>query len=116
MTKRKLLTRVEQFRQAKAIHGGALRMCAAALGVRLSRIPIRSHRLRLMVYGTVFGKRYPSLNENELDRPLAEYPSLNALFTRGVRPECRPTSADAGQWMAACDGTVQQIGQIGHQQ
>src|SRR5947207_869669 len=82
--------RLEQFRQARRIHGGTLNMCAASLGVKLSRVPIPSRWLRERVYRTLYGKKYKLLNESELDRPLAEYRSLNALFTRGVRPECRP--------------------------
>src|SRR5262249_50655720 len=82
--------RLEQFRQARRIHGGTINLCAASLGVKLSRIPIPSRWLRERVYRTVYGKKYKSLNEAELDRPLGEFRSLNDLFTRGVRAEYRP--------------------------
>jgi phosphatidylserine decarboxylase len=105
-----LKTRVEQFRQAVGIHGGVLGMCAAALAVKLSRLPIPTKRLRLRLYRTLYGKKYPALDEAELDRPLAEYRSLNALFTRGVRPEFRPIAASADDFVCPCDGRVQDIG------
>jgi phosphatidylserine decarboxylase len=87
-------------------------MCAAALGVKLSRLPIPSKRLRLLLYRTVYGKRYAALNERELERPLADFPSLNALFTRGVRPELRPIAESPDHLLGPCDGTVQEVGRI----
>src|SRR5262249_13611329 len=84
MNKSSLRTKLEEVRQAARIHGGFLRMCAAALGVKLARLPIPSRRLRSRLYRTVYGKKYAALNESELERPLADYPSFNALFTRGV--------------------------------
>jgi phosphatidylserine decarboxylase len=107
--------RLEQFRQARRIHGGMLQMCAASLGVKLSRIPIPSRWLREHVYRTVYGNKYRSLNEAELDRPLADFRSLNELFTRGVRAECRPISGAGLQWLCPCDGTVQDVGQLREQ-
>lgn len=107
--------RLEQFRQARRIHGGIIQMCAATLGVRLSRIPIPSRWLRERVYRTVYGNKYRSLNEAELDRPLADFRSLNELFTRGVRAECRPIPSAGVQWLCPCDATVQDVGQL-HEQ
>ena len=112
MTRQWLRTKLEEVRQATTIHGGAFSACAAAVGVKLSRLPIPSRRLRLLLYRTVYGQRYSALNEGELDRPLAEYPSLNALFTRGVRPECRPIADAPGQFLAPCDGKVQEVGRL----
>jgi len=106
--------RREQFRQARQIHGGALNMCAATLGVRLSRLPIPSRRLRERVYRTVYGRKYKALNEEELDRPLVEFRSLNELFTRGIRPECRPIADSDAQLVCPCDSTIQDIGQLEH--
>lgn len=104
--------RLEQFRQARRIHGGVLNVCAASLGVKLSRVPIPSRWLRERVYRTVYGKKYASLNERELDRPLAEFRSLNELFTRGVRPECRPIPDTDRAWLCPCDGTIQEVGML----
>jgi phosphatidylserine decarboxylase len=104
--------RLEQFRQARRIHGGVVNMCAASLGVKLSRLPIPSRWLRERVYRTVYGNKYKALNEAELDRPLADFRSLNELFTRGVRPEFRPISPGGSQWLCPCDSTIQDLGQL----
>jgi phosphatidylserine decarboxylase len=106
-------TRVEQFRQARRIHGGLVGMCVAALGVRLSRVPI-PRRFRLPIYRTVYGKKYPALDEAELEQPLEAYLSFNALFTRGVRPGLRPIPEDPNHVLCPCDGTVQDVGAIEH--
>jgi phosphatidylserine decarboxylase len=103
----------EQRRQARHIHGGLLRCWAAALGVKLSRVRIPSKRLRLLVYRNLFAKKYPpGLNECEAERPLWEYPSLNAVFTRGLRPEFRPIAAGGTQFLSPCDGTAQDLGVV----
>jgi phosphatidylserine decarboxylase len=107
-----LKAKTEEIRQALGIHGGAIQLCAAALAVRLSRVPIPSKRLRLRVYRTIFGKKYSALDEKELEQPLWAYRSFNALFTRGVRPELRPIARDPDTWLCPCDGRVQEIGTI----
>jgi phosphatidylserine decarboxylase len=107
-----LRTKLEEIRQARRIHGGVLNLWVASLGVRLSRIPIPSRRLRLLVFNTLYGKKYPALDESELDQPLWSFRSLNALFTRGVRPECRPISAAANQFLCPCDSCVQDVGRL----
>jgi phosphatidylserine decarboxylase len=113
MKKRRLTIKLEQFRQARRIHGGLLKLCVAVVGIKLSRLTIPSHRLRLRVYREVFGKKYPpGLNETEAERPLGTYPSLNALFTRGIKPECRPIPTGTPQFLCPCDGTVQDVGRI----
>jgi phosphatidylserine decarboxylase len=105
-------TAIEQHRQAMRIHGGVLPMCAAALMVRLSRIPIPTRRLRLRVFRTIYGKKYPPLEEAESELPLSEYRSFNALFTRGLRPEARPILPAADGFLSPCDGTVQEVGAV----
>lgn len=104
--------RREQFRQAKQIHGGLVNLLGAALAIKLSRLPIPGRKFRLSVYRGAFAKKYPGLDELEAERPLWEYPSINALFTRGIRPECRPIHDDRGQFVSPCDGTTQEIGRI----
>jgi phosphatidylserine decarboxylase len=108
----RLKTRIEQYRQASAIHGGMLNLWMATLAIRLSRLKIPSKRLRLRLYRTIYGKKYAALNEAELEQPLWAYPSFNALFTRGVRPELRPIPQSADQFFCPCDGTIQDIGRI----
>jgi phosphatidylserine decarboxylase len=104
--------RYEQFRSARRIHGGTLKMCAAAVGVKLSRVPIPSRKLRTWVYRKVYGGKYSSLQEDQLERPLDEFRSLNELFTRGVRAECRPLAAAPGRMLCPCDSTVQDVGTL----
>ncbi len=113
MASRSFRIRLEQFRQAKRIHGGLWKLYLAVLGVKLSRLRIPTKRLRLALYRSVFGKKYPpGLDENEAERPLSDYPSLNALFTRGIKPEYRPIPAGTAEFLSPCDGTVQEIGRI----
>jgi phosphatidylserine decarboxylase len=103
----------EQFRQAKQIHGGLMKFLVAVLGVKLARLPIPSKRLRTAVYRSIFGKKYPpGINEEEAEQPLWGYPSLNALFTRGIKPEFRPIPSAAPQFLCPCDGTIQDIGRL----
>jgi phosphatidylserine decarboxylase len=109
---RHLAIKLEQFRQARRVHGSLLKFGVALLGVKLARLPI-PRRLRLPLYRSVYSRKYPpGLDETEADRPLTAYRSLNALFTRGIKPECRPIPADACQFLSPCDGTVQEIGRV----
>ncbi|HLN28739.1 MAG TPA: archaetidylserine decarboxylase [Gemmataceae bacterium] len=112
MRKRPLRTKFEEIRQASSIHGGMVNFCVAALGVKLSRVKIPSRRLRTLVYRTIYGKKYTALDEAELEKPIWAYSSLNALFTRGVRPEFRPIPQATDQLLCPCDGTVQDVGRI----
>jgi phosphatidylserine decarboxylase len=101
----------EQFRQAKQIHGGLWKFVVAVLGVKMARLRIPSKRLRMSVYRTLFGKKYPpGVNENEAEKPLWAYPSLNALFTRAIKPEFRPIPLGTPQFLSPCDGTIQDTG------
>jgi phosphatidylserine decarboxylase len=109
---RHLSIKLEQFRQARRIHGGLLKFAFAVLGVKLAHLPIpRSWRLRL--FRDLYRKKYPpGLDENEAERPLTAYPSLNALFTRGIRPEFRPIPLGTPQFLSPCDGTIQDVGRV----
>jgi phosphatidylserine decarboxylase len=105
--------KLEQFRQARRIHGGLLRLCLATLAVRLSRLPIPSRRLRLRLFRDTYARLYPpGLNEQEADRPLESYRSFNALFTRGVKPDYRPIPVDTPEILSPCDGKVQDLGRV----
>jgi phosphatidylserine decarboxylase len=109
---RDLKTTLEQYRQARSIHGGLTSLLLAGLAVRLARLRIPSRRLRLRVYRTIYGKKYAALDEAELEQPLWAYPSFNALFTRGIRPELRPIPRGEGQFLSPCDGRVQDAGLV----
>lgn len=113
MTQDRRTIRAEQFRQARHLSGGLRNLSLAALGVRLAWLPIPGRRLRLWFYRGLFSKRYPpGVDESEAEKPLWAYPSLNAMFTRGVKPECRPIPAGTPQFLSPCDGKVQDIGRI----
>jgi phosphatidylserine decarboxylase len=60
----------------------------------------------------LYGRKYAALNEAELDRPLAEFRSLNELFTRGLRPDCRPILDSNTQLLCPCDSTIQDVGRL----
>jgi phosphatidylserine decarboxylase len=105
--------RREQFRQAKQVHGGLLKFLIAVAGVKLARLWIPTQTLRRSVFRTVFGKKYPpGIDEAEAEKPLGMYPSLNALFTRGIKPEYRPIAGGAPQFLSPCDGTIQDVGRL----
>lgn len=112
-TQDRLSVRLEQFRQASRIHGGVFRLGVAKAAVLLSRVPIPSRRLRLRLFRKTYARLYPpGLNEEEAEKPLAEYRSFNALFTRGVKAEYRPMPVDAPAIASPCDGTVQDAGRV----
>jgi phosphatidylserine decarboxylase len=108
----KIKARFEQVRQARRIHGGLVNLWAATVGVKLSRVPIPSRRLRERLYRKIYGGKYPALCEEELDRPLADFRSLNELFTRGIAPERRPLANGPGLFVCPCDATVQEVGRL----
>jgi phosphatidylserine decarboxylase len=113
MPKHGLKIHLEQFRQAKRIHGSLWKLAVALLGIKLSRLTIPTKWLRLRLYRDIYGKKYPpGLDENEAERPLSSYPSLNALFTRGIKREYRPIPAGTPQLLSPCDGTVQDVGRV----
>jgi phosphatidylserine decarboxylase len=88
-------------------------LCLAVLGVKLSRMPIPSRRLRQRLFHDLYARLYPpGLNEEEADRPLGAYRTFNALFTRAVKPEHRPIRAGTPDLLSPCDGTVQDVGRI----
>jgi phosphatidylserine decarboxylase len=103
--------RLEQIRQASRIHGGFLPMLAIAAGLRLARMPIPSQRLRLKLFRSIYGKKYPALDEAALEKPLAEFRSLNELFSRGHR-ETGIAALPAATFASPCESHVQEIGRL----
>lgn len=106
----KVRARLEQIKQARQIHGGVVNMCAAAVGVKLSRLRIPSRKMRERMWRSIYGNKYDALQEDELERPIGDYRTFNELFTRGVRSEYRPLSETDRQFICPCDGTVQDLG------
>jgi phosphatidylserine decarboxylase len=113
MNRRGFKIRMESIRQAKCIHGGVLQLCVAALGIKLARLPVPTEGLRRRLFRNVYGRKYPpGLDEREAEKPLEAYRSLNAIFTRGIKPEFRPIPMGTPQFLSPCDGTVQDVGQV----
>lgn len=105
--------KLEQFRQARRIHNGVVGLCLALLALKLSRLPIPSQRLRLWLFENKYAKMYPpGLNNEEAEKPLKDYRSFNAVFTRGLKPEYRPIPTDTPEILSPCDGTVQDVGRV----
>ncbi len=91
----------EQYRQAKSIHGGFWGYWVATISIQLSRLWLPTAKLRLLLY-QYFNQKYPpGIKDNEAELPLEEYPSLNALFTRGIKPEYRPIARFSTVWAIA---------------
>ena len=96
-----------------SIHGGLWKFFVA-LPRRQAGPPADSDQATATaLFRTIFGKKYPpGINEDEAEQPLWTYPSLNALFTRGIKPEFRPIPAGTPQFLCPCDGTVQDVGRV----
>jgi len=111
--RRRVSIKLEQLRQARRIHGGLRGLGLAVLGVKLSRVPIPSRRLRRRLFRDLYARMYPpGLDEQEAEHPLGDYRTFNALFTRGIRSERRPIPADGSHLLSPCDGTVQDVGRV----
>ncbi len=106
--------KLEELSQARRIHGGLVQLCAASIGVRLSRVPIPSRRLRQHLFSRIYGDKYPALSESDLEKPLDEFRSINELFTRGVPADRRPMPREMNRLICPCDCTVQDAGTIDH--
>lgn len=59
--------------------------------------------VRLLV--RAFARLY-KINVREAEKPLHEYASLMAFFTRALRPDARPLDADAAAIVAPADGRI----------
>lgn len=68
-------------------------------------------RLPRFIRGFVLEKfvNYTGINMSEADKPLLEYKSVDALFTRRLKPGLRPIQAG---WIHPCDGTLTANGRI----
>jgi len=57
-----------------------------------------------------FLKLFPTIDLGEMIKPATDYPTLNAFFTRTIKPEARTIASDA--LTSPCDGTFGQSGPI----
>jgi len=76
---------------------------------RLSELRI-PESLREEVYGA-FAAKY-GVNVEEAELPMRSYPTLNAFFTRRLRPGARPIDAEPGSVVSPVDGCLSQFGTI----
>lgn len=76
---------------------------------RLADLPL-PRRLREPVLGAF--ARAMRIDVAEAEKPLAEYPSINAFFVRRLRPGLRRWPTDAGAVASPVDGIVGQLGRI----
>ena len=80
---------------------------------RLSELRI-PEPLRDEVYGAFAAKFGVDVSEAEL--PMRSYPTLNAFFTRRLRPGIRPIDASEGSVVSPVDGRLSQFGVISNGQ
>jgi phosphatidylserine decarboxylase len=66
--------------------------------------------LRKPIY-TAFAQRVGA-RLDEVERPLADYPTLGAFFTRKLKPGARAIQKDAGAIVSPCDGVVAECGTV----
>ncbi len=73
-------------------------------------------RIRFKPFKNLAIRIYTQLNTVNLeDAEIADkysYESLNAFFTRALKPEARPLDSDNSNWICPVDGTVSQAGAI----
>ena len=96
MHKKPLAVRMEQFRQAKRIHGGFVKLGIALLGVKLARLPIPTKRLRLSALPRLRNK-YPARPGRDrsrtppVDLSVAQRP-VHARHQARAAPDRRPAA------------------------
>lgn len=73
---------------------------------RVERVSIKNLAIRI----------YTRLNQVNMSEAVIDnkyaYTSLNAFFTRALKPECRPFCEDSTKWLCPVDGSVSQAGPI----
>jgi phosphatidylserine decarboxylase len=69
-------------------------------------------RIRWVPLKNLIIKIYTDLNPVKMHEAIEEdmfaYESLNAFFTRALKPECRPFDDDESNWLCPVDGSVSQ--------
>jgi len=69
-------------------------------------------RIRWMPAKNIIIRIYTRLNPVKMHEAVEEdmfaYESLNAFFTRALKPECRPFDEDENNWLCPVDGSVSQ--------
>lgn len=69
-------------------------------------------RIRWVPAKNIIIKTYTNLNPVKMHEAIEEdmfaYESLNAFFTRALKPECRPFDENENNWLCPVDGSVSQ--------
>lgn len=86
-----------------------LNLASRAFG-RFARIPFPPFVMRRIVRAYI---RVCGVNEEEIRLPLDAFPTLDAFFTREIKPELRPVDNGPNRIVSPVDGTLGQSGTIG---
>lgn len=71
-------------------------------GARLQWTPMKNLIIR------IYTKLNPVKMHEAVEEDMFAYESLNAFFTRALKPECRPFDDDDKNWLCPVDGSVSQ--------
>jgi phosphatidylserine decarboxylase len=78
----------------------------------ISWLMFKAARIRWTPLKNFIIRSYTDLNPVKMHEAVEEdmfaYESLNAFFTRALKPECRPYDEDANNWLCPVDGSVSQ--------
>jgi phosphatidylserine decarboxylase len=78
----------------------------------ISWLMFKAARIRNTALKNFIIKSYTDLNPVKMHEAVEEdmfaYESLNAFFTRALKPECRPFDEDEKNWLCPVDGSVSQ--------
>lgn len=71
-------------------------------GARIRWTPLKNLIIR------TYNHLHPVNMQEAIEEDMFAYESLNAFFTRALKPECRPFDADKNNWISPVDGAVSQ--------
>ena len=78
----------------------------------ISWLMFKAARIRWAPLKNFIIRSYTDLNPVKMQEAVEEdmfaYESLNAFFTRALKPECRPFDEDKNNWLCPVDGSVSQ--------
>ena len=78
----------------------------------ISWLMFKASRIRLKPVKNFIIRTYTDLNPVKMHEAVEEdmfaYESLNAFFTRSLKPECRPFDENENSWLCPVDGSVSQ--------
>ncbi len=85
--------------------------CAITRYICDRHLPKWSRTWVLTCFSKIFG-----IIISEAEKPLKDYPSINAFFTRGLKPNARPITANQDSLICPVDGTLLQANPITNDQ